>query len=228
MEGSVVVIAAQPFEARAVAGVGRGMTKERWGSWTLYRGDMWDVPLAVIRCGPGKVAAGAAAQAAIQYLEPELLVSFGVATSPMLSVEAGSMLVATRVMDVALSELKDLPVEIPSVFEAPACVFNCFASIPGVKRGLILCWEGRVASPALLPPGMPKDQGPVAVDWESSAVAQIGQMWDVPWAVFKVVSDHGEHDRLKRLAVTARRPLQWGAEVTRRACAAYVKPEEDE
>lgn len=228
MEGSVVIIAAQPFEARAAVGVGRGMSKEKWGSWTLYRGDMWDIPLAVIRCGPGKVAAGAAAQAAIQYLEPEVLISFGVATSPMLTVPAGTLLVGTRVMDVALSELKDLPVEIPAAFRAPKDILRCFASIPGVQEGMILCWEGRVASPALIPPGMPKNEGPVAVDWESSAVAQIGQMWDVPWAVFRIVSDHGETDRLKRLAVTARRPLQWAAEVTRRACAAYMMPEEDE
>jgi len=228
VEGSVVIIAAQPFEARAAVGAGRGMSKEKWGSWTLYRGDMWDIPLAVIRCGPGKVAAGAAAQAAIQYLEPELLISFGVATSPSLSFRAGSLLVASRVMDVALAELKNLPVEIPSSFPAPADLVEKFSTVPGVHQGVVLCWEGRIASPAMIPPGMPKNEGPVAVDWESSAVAQIGQMWDVPWAVFKVVSDHGERDRLKRLAVIARRPLQWAAEVTRRACAAYMKPEEAE
>jgi hypothetical protein len=63
----------------------------------------------------------------------------------------------------------------------------------------------------------------VVVDWESAAVAQVAEMWDVPWGVLKVVSDHGEEDRLKRLAVVAKRPLEWGAEVARRACYALLE-----
>lgn len=70
MEGTVVVIVAHAFEARAATSVARGVVKEPWGSWMLYRGEMWDIPLAVIRSGPGKVAAAAATQAAIQYLDP--------------------------------------------------------------------------------------------------------------------------------------------------------------
>lgn len=225
VEGNVVIIVAQPFEARAAVGVGRGMSKEKWGAWTLYRGDMWDMPYAVIRCGPGKVAAAAAAQAAIQYLEPEVLISFGVAGSPMVSVPTGRLLVASQVRDVALSQLKNLPIDIPCEFQAPGELARRFSEVPGVEPGIVLCWEGRVASPSQIPPGMPETGVHVAVDWESSAVAQIGQMWDVPWAVFKVISDHGERDRLKRLAVVARRPLQWAAEVMRRGCAAYLAGE---
>jgi len=227
MEGAVVVIAAHAFEARAAAGIGRGMSKEKWGSWMLYRGEMWGLPLAVIRCGPGKVSAAAAAQAAVQYLEPEVLISFGVATSPLPEVATGTLVVAEKVIDVALSQIENLPVEIPSAFEVPSDLKDCFAEIPGVRQGRVLCWEGRVASPVRRPPGLEKYDAPVVVDWESSAVAQIGQMWDVPWAVFKVVSDHGETDRLKRVALIARRPLQWAAEVMRRACAAYLQGEED-
>ncbi|MEN8163254.1 MAG: hypothetical protein ABFS37_03925 [Acidobacteriota bacterium] len=222
MEGTVVVIAAHAFEARAAAGVGRGMVKEPWGSWMLYRGEMWDIPLAVIRSGPGKVAAAAATQAAIQYLDPAVIVSFGVAGSPDSSTVPGTMVIARTVVDVALEELGDLPVEIPSKFESPTEFRNAFLGVPGSTEGLVLCWEGQVASPSRRPPTEGLRGGPVAVDWESAAVAQVAQMWDIPWAVFKVVSDHGEADRLRRVAVVARRPLQWAAEVFRRACAAYL------
>ena len=225
MEGTVVVIAAHAFEARAVAGVGRGVAKEPWGSWMLYRGEMWDIPLAVIRCGPGKVAAAAATQAAIQYLDPAVIVSFGVAGSPDSSTETGTMVIARMVVDVALEELGDLPVEIPSRFESPTAFRDAFLSVPGSNEGLVLCWEGQVASPSRRPPTGGIQGGPVAVDWESAAVAQVAQMWDIPWAVLKVVSDHGEEDRLRRVAVVARRPLQWAAEVFRRACAAYLEEE---
>ena len=77
MKKAVVVITAHAFEARAAAGMGRSMSKEPWGQWRLDRGEMWGRPLSVIRCGPGKVAAAAATQAAIQYLDPVVLVSFG-------------------------------------------------------------------------------------------------------------------------------------------------------
>jgi nucleoside phosphorylase len=60
------------------------------------------------------------------------------------------------------------------------------------------------------------------VDWESAAVGHVASMWSVPWAALKVVSDHGETDRLRRLAVVAKRPLEWAAETVRRACAAVV------
>ena len=60
MAESIVVVAAHAFEARAAASVGRSMNKEPWGSWMLYRGEIWDMPYAVIRSGPGKVMAAAA------------------------------------------------------------------------------------------------------------------------------------------------------------------------
>ncbi len=225
MEGTVVVIAAHAFEARAAAGVGREMVKEPWGGWMLYRGEMWDIPLAVIRCGPGKVAAAAATQAAIQYLDPSVIVSFGVACSPDLSTEIGKMVVATTVVDVALEELSDLPVEIPSRFDCPPALRDAFLRVPGGVQGLVLCWEGQVASPSKRPPTKGIRGRPVAVDWESAAVAQVAQMWGIPWVALKVVSDHGEHDRMKRVAVVAKRPLQWAAEVFRRAAAAFLMEE---
>ena len=228
MEGTIVVIAAHAFEARAAVGVGRGMVKEPWGSWMLYRGEMWDIPLAVIRCGPGKVAAAAATQAAVQYLDPSVIVSFGVAGSPDSSTEIGTMVIATTVVDVALEKLGDLPVEIPSRFDSPPALRDAFLSVPGGVQGMVLCWEGQVASPSNRPPTKGIEGGPVAVDWESAAVAQVAQMWAIPWMALKVVSDHGEHDRMKRVAVVAKRPLQWAAEVFRRAGAAFLKEESEE
>jgi len=222
LKGTVVVIVAHAFEARAAAGVGRGMVKEPWGSWMLYRGEMWDIPLAVIRCGPGKVAAAAATQAAIQYLDPAVILSFGVAGSPDPSITTGTMVVARIVVDVALEELDDLPVQIPARFECPAALRDAFLEIPGGTEGMVLCWEGQVASPTRRPPTEGIVGKTVAVDWESAAVAQVAGMWEIPWAVFKVVSDHGEDDRLRRVAVVARRPLQWAAEVFRRACATFL------
>lgn len=223
MDKTVVVIAAHAFEARTFAGVGRGVTKEPWGSWMLYRGEMWDIPLAVIRSGPGKVAAAAAAQAAVQYLDPALLLSFGVAGCPDPAVELGTPIVARTVIDVALSQLVKLPVEIPARFDPTAELTRSFLAVPGAVGGACLCWEGHVVSPTRQPPVPRVDDGPLAVDWESASVAQVAEMWEVPWGALKIVSDHGEEDRLKRLAVVAKRPLEWGAEVARRACFAFLE-----
>jgi adenosylhomocysteine nucleosidase len=221
MSEVVVVITAHAFEARAAAGVGRGVTKEPWGQWMLYRGEMWDLPLTVIRCGPGKVAAAAAAQAAVQYLDPGVLVNFGAAGSPDPLVRTGTAAVASTVVDVALSELGELPVHIPDRFEIDAALLQAFLAVPGTRPATVMCWEGHVASPAHRP-RLAAD-GPVVVDWESAAVAQVAQMWDVPWVSLKMVSDHGESERLRLLALAAQRPLQWGAEIFRRACYSFFE-----
>ncbi|MCG6964377.1 MAG: hypothetical protein LJE95_14045 [Acidobacteria bacterium] len=197
------------------------MSKEPWGRWTLYRGEMWDLPLAVIRCGPGKVTAAAAAQAAVQYLDPMVLLSFGVAGCPDPTVPLGSLIVASSVVDVALTQLGDLPVTIPTRFEPDVLLTRCLLSVPGTRSAPLLCWEGQVASPVRRPPVLEPSRT-AAVDWESSAVAQVAQMWDLPWAAVKIISDHGEEERLRLLALAARRPLQWAGEVVRRACGKYV------
>jgi nucleoside phosphorylase len=220
---AVVIIAAHAFEARAVAGVGRAVTKEPWGQWMLYRGEMWDMPLTVIRSGPGKVSAAAAAQAAVQYLDPDMLISFGTAGCASLEVKTGTLTVARSVVDVALTELGELPVHIPDRFEASGDVLSAFLGVPGVVESTLMCWEGHVASPMHRPPKPEDLDGPMVVDWESAAVAQVAQMWDVPWAAVKVVSDHGEAERLRLLALAAKRPLQWAAEICRRACFSYFE-----
>lgn len=221
MQQTIVIITAHAFEARAAAQAGTGVTREPWGQWMLYRGDLWDRPLAVIRCGPGKTAAAAATQASIQYLDPAVLLSFGVAGSYESTTAEGTMVVPRAVVDVALSELGGLPVEIPTRFEPDETLRRALLEVPGTSDGIVLCWEGHVASAVHRPP-LPDLQGPVAVDWESAAVGHVASMWSVPWAALKVVSDHGETDRLRRLAVVAKRPLEWAAETVRRACAAVV------
>jgi adenosylhomocysteine nucleosidase len=222
VSSTFVVIAALAFEARAVASLGRGMGKEPWGQWMLYRGEMWDLPLAVIRCGPGKVAAAAAAQAAVQYLSPTALISFGTAGSADPTVGVGVLTAAGAVVDVALSELGELPVEIPYRFEPDPNLTRRLLEVPGVKPATLLCWEGQVVSPIRRPPLLRSIDGLVVFDWESAAVAQVAQMWEVPWAAVKAVSDHGEPDRLRYLAAAARRPLQWAAEAVRRACYGFA------
>jgi len=183
---------------------------------------MWDLPFAVIRCGPGKAAAAAAAQAAVQYFDPLVLVSFGAAGTPDLAVPLGSLTVATSVVDAALNQVQDLPVEIRTRFEPDGGFLRELLKVPGTGAATLVCWEGHVASPGNRP-RVALTEHMIAVDWESAGVARVAESWGVPWGALKVISDHGESVRLKSLAVVARRPLQWGAEAIRRACDSFVK-----
>ncbi|NIA11610.1 MAG: hypothetical protein GWP10_18290 [Nitrospiraceae bacterium] len=222
MQPTIVVIVAYAFEARAAASVGRDMARKRWGAWTLSTGEMWNVPVAVIRCGPGKAAAAAAAQAAIGYFEPIALLSFGMASSPDVDLTAGSLVVPNVVLDVALSRVHDLPVEISMRFEPEADLLGELLDVPGTRPACLACWEGQVPSPAHRPPVDAHGQR-IIVDWESVAIAHVASLWDVPWAAMKVVSDHGEPERLRSIAANARRPLHWAAEVLRRACVRFAE-----
>ncbi len=222
LSGTLVIVAAHAYEARAAVAVGRHVSKEPWGQWTLYRGEMWDLALAVIRCGPGKVNAAAAAQAAIQYLNPTALISFGTAGCADPTVRVGTLIAATAVVDVALSEVGELPVHIPDRFEPNRDLTAHLLRVPGTRPATLLCWEGHVVSPIRHPALLRTLSGLVVVDWESAAVAHVAQMWEVPWAAVKAVSDHGEADRLRYLAAVARRPLQWAAEALRRGYYAHA------
>ncbi|NOZ77845.1 MAG: 5'-methylthioadenosine/S-adenosylhomocysteine nucleosidase [Acidobacteria bacterium] len=222
MQPTIVVIVAYAFEARAAASVARDMTRKRWGAWTLSTGEMWNVPVAIIRCGPGKAAAAAAAQAAIGYFEPIALLSFGMAGSPDVDLRAGSLVVPNVVLDVALGRVQDLPVEMPVRFEPEADLLAELLDVPGTRPAWLACWEGQVASPAHRPPVEARGQR-IVVDWESAAIAHVASLWDVPWAALKVVSDHGEPERLRSIAANARRPLHWAAEVLRRACVHFAE-----
>ena len=227
MSQAIVVLAPHAFEARAAAGIGQAMAREPWGRWMLYRGGMWDHPFAVIRTGPGKSAAAAAAQAAIQYLEPALVMSFGVAGCSDSTIEVGTLVVADQVIDVALSELSDLPARVVDRWTPDPGLTASLSGIPGTRTGPVVCWEGHVVSPVHRPLLRDPFEGPVVADWESAAIAQVCSTWEVPWGALKVVSDHGETDRLKRVAVVARRPLEWGAEVLRRACHGWITTSSD-
>ncbi len=222
MQPTVVVIVAYAFEARAAASVGREMVRKRWGRWTLWTGEMWNVPVAIIRCGPGKAAAAAAAQAAIGYFEPIAILSFGMASSPDVTLEVGSLVAPDVVLDVALGQVEDLPVEIPGRFEPEAGLLEELLDVPGTAPVRLACWEGEVPSPGHRPPVDAGGQR-VVVDWESAAIAHVASLWNVPWAGLKVVSDHGEPERLKSVAVNARRPLHWAAETLRRACVRFAE-----
>ncbi len=222
MGKKIVIIAAHAFEARAAASVGRHVQKERWGPWMLYQGEMWELPMAVIRSGPGKTAAAAAAQAAVQYLDPMLLASFGAASSVDPRVEPGTVVVAREVIDVALLALRDLPVHVPSRFTPNPLLETHLLQVPGVCSGTILSWEGKTRAPFALPALDPPAEGLLVTDWESAAIGLVAGMWEVPWAALRVVADHGEDDRLRRLAIIAKRPLQWGAEVLRRGCHGFA------
>ncbi len=222
MSQAVVVLSPHAFEARAAASVGQSMHRESWGAWMLYRGRMWDHPFAVIRTGPGKATTAAAAQAAIQYLDPGLMMSFGVAGCSDPAMEVGALVVADLVIDVALAELSDLPARIDDRWRPDSDLVAALRDVPGTRSRPVACWEGHVVSPVHRPRLRVPVDGPVVADWESAALASVCSSWQVPWGVLKVVSDHGEPDRLKRVAVVARRPLQWGAEVMRRACSGWM------
>lgn len=222
MNQAVVVLSPHAFEARAAAGVGQSMHREPWGAWMLYRGRLWDHPFAVIRTGPGKAATAAAVQAAIQYLDPGLVMAFGVAGCSDPAMEVGAVVAADLVIDVALAELSDLPARIDDRWRPDSDLVAALRGVPGTRSGPVVCWEGHVVSPVHRPRLRAPVDGPIIADWESAAVASVCSSWQVPWGVLKVVSDHGEADRLKRVAVVARRPLQWGAEVLRRACNGWM------
>jgi adenosylhomocysteine nucleosidase len=189
----------------------------------LHRGEIWDAPYVVIRCGPGKVNAAAAAQAAVQYFDPEVIFTFGTAGCPDHKVRTGTVTVATKVIDAALSGVNSLPLDLPDKFAPDANLTRHLLQVPGTEECTLMCSEGHMVSPLWRPLFGSDLSQIVTLDWESAGVAQVAQMWGIRWAAVKVISDHGEEERLRLLALVAKRPLQWGAEVLRRGYHTFAQ-----
>jgi adenosylhomocysteine nucleosidase len=189
----------------------------------LYRGELWDTPYVVVRCGPGKVNAAAAAQAAVQYFDPAVIFSFGTAGCPDHKIGTGTVTVAVKVIDAALRGVDSLPLDLPDKFTPDASLTRNLLQVPGTEECTLMCSEGHLVSPLWRPILGSGRKQIVALDWESAGVAQVAQMWGVRWAAVKVISDHGEKERLRLLALVAKRPLQWGAEVLRRGFHTFAE-----
>ena len=116
------------------------------------------------------------------------------------------MCAARTVVDVALVGLSDLPVSVRWQFASDPELTDAVCAVPGTVPTTVLSWEGHVASPVQSPSVLTCILNGLWWIGGGGAVAQVAEMWDVPWTALKVVSDHGEDDRLRMLAMIAKRP----------------------
>ena len=178
----------------------------------LLRGEIDGLPVALLRCGVGKVASVTAVGAALG-LHPRCIVSVGSAGALHGGYRVGDVLLAESVLqhDFAAAEpggfrLFGYGAALPSageplLFAESALVAAAFdAASPtterlgiNLRRGRIATGDWFVADPAIRD-AIGARSGADLVEMEGAAIAYVARAHSIPWLVVRSVSDAGDND----------------------------------
>lgn len=160
------------------------------GNTCLYRGTIGQNEVAVMECGIGKVNAAIGAVTLIDFFHPDLLISTGVAAGAGENVSVLDTVVATGVAHHDFwcigEEWGQVP-GCPRVF--PAVTASDILSDSEVKRGLIASGELFITSREQVDTILSHFPDTLAIDMESSAVAQAAWQRGVPCLCMRIISD---------------------------------------
>ncbi len=176
----------------------------------VFETSVGGLPVVLVRCGIGKVNAASAAAVAIMGWSPSALVVSGVAGALGAGLQTGDIVVATGALDhhLDLTPLLKGPGRLPGmaspVIPASSALTESVAkaaeavasrtSWPGrrppvVHRGVVATGDALVSSSAAKESIVKRFPEAVAVDMETSAVAQVAASASISWACARVISD---------------------------------------
>jgi adenosylhomocysteine nucleosidase len=140
------------------------------GDGTLYRGRAGDVEVVALLTTIG-MAAGARAAQRILELEVDRVIVVGIAGGVDHRVEIGDVIVPEVVIDRATGGAY-----------SPSAIGDI------APRGTLSCGDELIIDAAVL--AEMAEQGVVAVDMETAAVAAVCERAECPWSVFRGISDY--------------------------------------
>jgi len=180
------IITAMPEETGAIVRALKQTQKMQMGGLAVQRAQVFGHEIFITEAGMGFANATLAARQLISELHPDLMVSAGFCGGISAELQVGDAVVATALMIVSESGLKEVPVTIAEssgVFVTRQAAEGCrvfaglFASTATIMQKTSLA--------ALLPPHSPS---PV-VEMESAAVAMLAGENKIPFVGLRTVSD---------------------------------------
>ncbi|MDE6377372.1 MAG: 5'-methylthioadenosine/S-adenosylhomocysteine nucleosidase [Duncaniella sp.] len=160
------------------------------GNTRLYCGTVGSNEVAVMECGIGKVNAAIGAVTLIDYFHPDLLISTGVAAGAGENVAVLDTVVASGVAHHDFwcigEEWGQVP-GCPRVF--PTLTAENILGADEVKRGIIASGDMFITSREQVDAITGHYPDALAIDMESSAVAQAAYLRGVPCLCMRVISD---------------------------------------
>ena len=190
------IIAAMASEREQLARLVKGMRTERHGLFEYTVGRLGGNTLYIMECGIGKVNAAVGASELMAHMQPDVVVSTGVAGG--IDEKAGVMEVvaASEVVyhDVwcgngnEVGQIQDMPARFVCDGRLLSVAVSLDASVP-VHAGVICTGDKFITERAELDAIKAEFPEGLAVDMESAAIAQVCHLYRVPFISFRIISD---------------------------------------
>ena len=190
------IIAAMASEREQLARLVKGMRTEQHGLFEYTVGRLGGNTLYIMECGIGKVNAAVGASELMAHMQPDVVVSTGVAGG--IDEKAGVMEVvaASEVVyhDVwcgngnEVGQIQDMPARFVCDGRLLSVAVSLDASVP-VHAGLICTGDKFITERAELDAIKAEFPEGLAVDMESAAIAQVCRLYRVPFISFRIISD---------------------------------------
>lgn len=190
------IIAAMASEREQLARLVKGMRTEQHGLFEYTVGRLGGNTLYIMECGIGKVNAAVGASELMAHMQPDVVVSTGVAGG--IDEKAGVMEVvaASEVVyhDVwcgngnEVGQIQDMPARFVCDGRLLSVAVSLDASVP-VHAGLICTGDKFITERAELDAIKAEFPEGLAIDMESAAIAQVCHLYRVPFISFRIISD---------------------------------------
>ncbi|MDO4191084.1 MAG: 5'-methylthioadenosine/adenosylhomocysteine nucleosidase [Bacteroidales bacterium] len=197
----IAIIVAMESEEKLVKNLFADFSIEQLSCTTFLQGNIGNKTVALLRCGIGKVNAAMMTTELIAQFQPELIINSGVAGGLGKQVRVGDVVVATECTyhDMWCGSGEWGQVQgLPARFAAPA---NVLAVAEAMKDehmhfGLICTGDQFICNVEMVDTIKKNFPTGLAVDMESTAIAQVCYVHQVPFLSFRVISDTPgmEHD----------------------------------
>lgn len=190
------IIAAMASEREQLARLVKEMRTEQHGLFEYTVGRLGGNTLYIMECGIGKVNAAVGASELMAHMQPDVVVSTGVAggideTAGVMEVVAASEVVYHDVWcgnGNEVGQIQDMPARFVCDGRLLSVAVSLDASVP-VHAGLICTGDKFITERAELDAIKAEFPEGLAVDMESAAIAQVCHLYRVPFISFRIISD---------------------------------------
>lgn len=197
------LIGAMEIEIKGLIAYMKNIQEESVSGMVFYSGTICEVPCVVAKCGPGKVNAAVCAEAMILKYAPEAVINLGVAGGIGPEVKIGDAVIATAVVQhdvdtTALGDEKGFISGLGKIFLPADPVLtekmkNAAEEVypARVHMGVIATGDQFIAGGEVLH-AISREFRAAACEMEGGSIGHVCIMNDVPFAVFRAISDHAD------------------------------------
>lgn len=191
---TIGIVMAMQKEYNLLVNALQGITAIREKGFHAVEGSLGRHRVILALSGIGKVCAAVCTSELIRRYRPDFLLNAGVSGGLSHNLRVGDVVVGTEVCYHDVSCGTDLPwgqvQGFPLFYPASVELLQVFDRIPHpVHRGQVCCGDCFLSQPETFGRLRAHFPDALAVDMESGAIAQTAYIYDVPFAVIRIISD---------------------------------------